>query len=172
MASESLTDPGAHPEPSALAALRDIHLPDPIGWWPPAIGWVVLGVMLLLMCVGVASFLAHYWRNTRAKRKALVVLDSYREAYLKAGNTALTATRISELLKRVALVYYPRSRVAGLVGEQWLVFLNETSHQLDFHSVAALLIECPYRPSTEVDLLPLFHLAKQWIKQRSGRCLK
>ena len=30
--------------------LRDIHLPDPLSWWPPAIGWwlLVIGSLALV----------------------------------------------------------------------------------------------------------------------------
>lgn len=157
---------------SALASLRDIHMPAPIGWWPPAMGWIILGVLLILLLLGMAGFLIHYIMNSRAKRHALRLLETYRDAYLKQQNAQLTSARISELLKRVALVYYPRKKTASLAGEQWIAFLNETSKQLDFNSVSVLLIEIPYRSSAECDVLPLFDLAQQWIKQRSGRCLK
>jgi hypothetical protein len=130
------------------------------------------GVVVTFILLGIIGFAIHYVINSRAKRQALRVLESYKEAYLKRPNTQLTSARISELLKRVALVYYPREQVASLVGDEWIAFLNETGRQLDFNLVSVLLVECPYRPSTEHDLLPLFHLAQQWIKQRSGRCLK
>lgn len=157
---------------SALANLRDIHLPASIGWWPPAYGWIILGVLALLLLLGLAGFLIHYVINNRAKRQALRLLETYRDVYLKQMNAQLTSARISELLKRVALVYYPREKIASLSGEAWIAFLNQTSKRLDFHSVSVLLLECPYKPSADQDLLPLFHLAQQWIKQRSGRCLK
>lgn len=157
---------------SALAALRDIHMPTPIGWWPPATGWIILGIMVILILIGIAGFLIRYVINNRAKRQALHVLASYQEAYLKQPQAQLTSARISELLRRVALVYYPRARVASLVGDEWVAFLHETGKQLDFNSVSVLLIECPYRPSGKYDVSPLFHVAEQWIKQRSGRCLK
>ncbi len=157
---------------SALASLRDIHMPAPIGWWPPAMGWIILGVVVILILFGIIGFAIHYVINSRAKRQALRVLASYQEAYLKQPRTQLTSARISELLKRVALVYYPREQVASLVGDEWVAFLNKTGKQLDFNSVSVLLLECPYRPSAKHDLSPLFHLAQQWIKQRSGRCLK
>ncbi|MGV6806815.1 MAG: DUF4381 domain-containing protein [bacterium] len=37
-----------------LDQLRDIHLPDPVAWWPPAPGWWLLGIViaiLILLCV-------------------------------------------------------------------------------------------------------------------------
>lgn len=157
---------------SALANLRDIHMPVPIGWWPPAYGWIILGVLALFLVSALIGFLIYYVINNRAKRQALRLLETYRDAYSKQKNAQLTSARISELLKRVALVYYPREKAASLSGEAWLTFLNQTSKRLDFHSVSVLLLECPYKPSVEQDLSPLFHLAQQWIKQRRGRCLK
>ena len=37
--------------PDPLAQLRDIHLPEPVSWWPPALGWwlVAMTVMTLLI---------------------------------------------------------------------------------------------------------------------------
>ncbi|MGB4246521.1 MAG: DUF4381 family protein, partial [Pseudohongiellaceae bacterium] len=32
-----------------LSQLADIHLPEPIGFWPPAPGWWVLLVLLLVV---------------------------------------------------------------------------------------------------------------------------
>src|SRR5690348_813198 len=90
---------------SALANLRDIHMPEPIGWWPPAYGWIVLGIFALLLLLGLIGFLTHYVINNRAKRQALRILKTYRDAYSKQHNGQLTSARISELLKRVALVY-------------------------------------------------------------------
>ena len=59
---------------SALATLRDIHMPAPICWCPPAIGWIILGVVVLLMLLGFIGFAIHYVINSRVKRQALRVL--------------------------------------------------------------------------------------------------
>jgi hypothetical protein len=159
------------PPQDALAQLRDIHLPDPIGWWPPAVGWYVVAGLFMLLLYSVIHFSVRYWLNGRSKRRALRILASYQQAYMKSRDSQVASARISELLKRVALVYYPRLQVASLQGQAWINFLNETSHALDFNLIAALLIECPYQPASKQDLLPLFDFAVQWIKQRSGRCL-
>jgi hypothetical protein len=81
------------------------------------------------------------------------------------------AARISELLKRVALVYFPRSRVASLQGEAWIDFLSHTGKKLDFNAVRDELIEAPYQPNSSCDLNLLFKISRLWITQRRGSCL-
>jgi len=49
--------------------LRDIHLPEPVGWWPPAPGWWAL---LALALAGAAAWGWLAWRRrTRVRRAAL-----------------------------------------------------------------------------------------------------
>ena len=56
--------------------LRDIHLPGPIGWWPPAPGWWLVAALVL---VAVALYGVHYYRG-RHKRAALRALTRVRTA--------------------------------------------------------------------------------------------
>lgn len=157
--------------PDLLAQLRDIHLPAPIGFWPFAPGVYVLGVLFILLLLGSIFLLMRYIRAGHNKRQALRVLKSYHQDYLKNANSQTSAAQISELLKRVALVYYPREQVASLQGDAWIDFLNQTARQVDFTKVRPLLIECPFQPPQSIDLLPLFDVAKRWIQQRRNRCL-
>ncbi|MGD2138441.1 MAG: DUF4381 family protein, partial [Gammaproteobacteria bacterium] len=50
-----------------LAALRPLHPPAPVEWWPPAPGWWVLGVLLLAL-LGLAWW---YHRTSAVRRAAL-----------------------------------------------------------------------------------------------------
>lgn len=156
---------------TALAQLKDIHLSPPMGWWPLAPGWYVLASLGLIGLLIFLFVVIRYFYFRRGKRKALQVLEQYRMDYLKHRNSQLTAARLSELLKRVALMYYSRGQVASLNGQLWVDFLNRTSRGLDFNSVKTLITDVPYQPPHSCEVLPLFPLAKSWIKQRRGRCL-
>lgn len=155
-------------ESPSLATLRDIHLPDPIGWWPLAPGWygLMLFVVALLCLVIFFGYQAYQYRMP--KRQALRLLTQYQKQYVLDHNASLACTRVSELLKRVALVYFPRSQVAGLQGDAWLHFLSQTGKKLDFFTVRCELLEAPYCSHTEISSLStLFGLAAHWIRQRT-----
>lgn len=154
----------------ALAQLKDIHLPGAIGWWPLAPGWYLLSTLLtLLLCL--ALYLAYKrYKNGLAKKQALQLLARYQQQYNKEGNAQLTSALISELLKRVALVYYPREQVASMYGEQWLEFLNHSSNNIDFNQVRAMLLDSPFKRGERTDLAPLIGCAQLWIKQRGTPC--
>ncbi|RUR18386.1 DUF4381 domain-containing protein [Legionella sp. km535] len=154
-----------------LAQLKDIHLPDPIGWWPLAPGWYVLMSMMFLLIIGIAYWSYKRHINGLAKRKALGLLHIYKENYLKDRNVQIASARISELLRRVALVYFPRAEVASIHGDDWIDFLNKSSKNIDFKQVKAMLLESPFKTAESVNLDPLFTCAEQWIKQRGAPCL-
>ncbi|MCC5791379.1 MAG: DUF4381 domain-containing protein [Legionellaceae bacterium] len=154
----------------ALAALRDIHFPAAVGWWPPAPGWWLL---LLLGCLGLFALLYSLRRRYiwgRARREALLLLRQYQQQASQGQNHALICARVSELLRRVALAYYPRETVAALQGEAWIDFLNAEADNVDFQAVKSLLLETAYQSQSNASLEPLFQQAGQWIRQRGRPC--
>jgi hypothetical protein len=154
-----------------LSQLKDIHLPAEISGWPWAMPSQIIffvGIFLLIF-TGHWGF-KHYQKN-RPKRIALRLLAQYQVDYTQHAHRQKTAAQISELLKRVALAYFPRKEVAGLEGQAWIDFLNRTGAKLDFNRVQAAILVLPYCLDAEAGELPaLIKLAKEWILQRSHPC--
>ena len=53
-----------------LSQLRDIHLPDTGGFWPPAPGWWLLALIALAALAGLIWWLRRQRRRTRWLRLA------------------------------------------------------------------------------------------------------
>ncbi len=150
---------------SALADLRDIHLPQPIGWWPPAPGWwLVAATILLLLCL-IAWLLARR-RKTTLKRVALAELEQISAQRQQSGDELQTVKELSTLLRRVCISLEPDRRCAALTGESWLQHLDQLGRAERFCSeTGRLLIEAPYRPQTNIDCTELLNLCRSWLQQ-------
>lgn len=146
-----------------LSGLRDIHLPVQPSWWPPAIGWWVVVAMVILGTVGcVLLFL--FWRS-RPKQYALREL---KQAYRRTDNPVVLARRMSELFKRIALIRYPRKRVAGLSEEDWMHFLLTKTRGAFSEEQAKLLAFSTYLPDntlTTDDTASLYEAGYRGIKE-------
>ena len=126
--------------------LRDLHLPEPVGWWPPAPGWWLLAGMLLLGLVWLLVWYVRHRAFTAARRHALKHLDTYSAEFVKHGDAVLLGKQISELLRRTMLAYAPRAEVAGLTGEAWLEWLDRDLDRAHFvDGDGRPLIDWPYR---------------------------
>lgn len=132
--------------------------PPPIPMVPQTWGWAVLAVLLLAaLAYGIWRWSSHRRANAY-RRAALHMLDS-------AGDDP---ARIAAILRRAALVAYPRRAVASLNGADWLAFLDA---QIGGDAFSAgpgrSLAAAPYRP-TDPDprLRPL---AADWIRRHQGR---
>jgi len=161
-------------EAQVLARLHDIQLPAPISWWPMAPGWYFLLLLGLLLSLFFLYKMRRFYVNGFAKRQAFQLLKCYEQEYQSDPNSQVMCMKVSELLRRVALVYFPRMQVASLQGDAWLDFLCRTSKGIDFRSCRAYLLELPYQPAElirPIDLKPLFYCVKAWIKQRGAPCL-
>jgi len=142
--------------------LRDIHLPDPISWWPPAIGWWIVSAAALLLIV-TAVGLVRRWRRVTVAKLALRELDA-----LQTDTTLTTAEKLrklSVLLRRAGLSAFPREEVAGLTGEAWLEWLDRPLKTPRFSQGAGrALLDAPYRPAGKADMDGLMALCRDWLK--------
>jgi hypothetical protein len=115
-----------------LAGLRDIHLPEPISFWPVAPGWwIALGLVIVL---AIAVLLYRSARRRSLKRAALAELTGIEESYQRSSDVSQLALEISALLRRVALRRFLRREVASLHGEDWAQFLLRTDGKLELSS--------------------------------------
>ncbi|VAW79270.1 FIG00657500: hypothetical protein [hydrothermal vent metagenome] len=141
--------------------LRDIHtapLPD---FWPPAPGWWLLALLVLVLALWAVARLLSIWRRQRLKQRILGELDK-----LAVVASADLATQVSTLLRRIALMYFQRSEVAPLTGSAWLAFLDKTGGDGAFASgPGSILASAPYAAHTSNpdDCAALLSLARGWI---------
>jgi hypothetical protein len=106
------------PDAADLANLHDLVLPPAVQWWPLSPGWWVLFAGLLAVLALVLTRLLLRYRANAYRREARRTLRA-----LAAAPPPDMAARIADLLRRVALVTYPRTAVAGLTGAAWTTFL-------------------------------------------------
>jgi len=126
--------------------LRDLHLPDAIGWWPLAPGWWVALAIVAAALGYVAWRLYRRWQFNAPRRYALRELARFEAEYLEHRNPARLGKQLSELLRRGMLAYAPREEVAGLTGEAWLAWLEEGMPLPYFHTEGGKsLLNLPYR---------------------------
>jgi len=125
--------------------LRDIHLPPPPDFWPPAPGWWLLVAILLAL---LAWALVIAWRRARlrqAQRRLLALLD--------------------ELERRGT--HEPRQ-----LAQLSMHFLDSSGGNGGFaNGPGRVLAEGPYMPELpgEYDPVGVTALVRDWIRKNAGR---
>jgi len=146
-----------------LAALRPLHTPPPISWWPPAPGWW----LVLLATVALAIIIYRYWRRMAPQRAALHELNLLNKNKIVSTHPVAT---LNQLLKRYALVCWPNSTIAPLSGKDWLKFLDANGGNGKFsEGPGHVLLSSPYQKDS-AEFKELITLTRQWIKtNRPGK---
>lgn len=149
--------------------LRDIHLPEAVGWWPPAPGWWLLVVMIpLTVWLGIRLY-KRFTRQTAIK-SARKILAGIKQDGLHDDFDKLC--QLSVLIRRVAISLAPRSEAASLTGSAWLEYLDRSMDGQPFsQGVGRQLIEGPYRErrALTMDLPELITLCEDWLKAQAKR---
>ena len=126
--------------------LRDLHLPDAVGWLPLAPGWWLVLTLVVVALAALAWRSYRLWKFNAPRRHALRELARYEVEYLEHRNPITLGKQVSELLRRGMLAYAPRDEVAGLTGEAWLAWLDEGLPVPYFHTEGGRsLVNLPYR---------------------------
>ncbi|PIE00555.1 MAG: hypothetical protein CSA79_03280 [Thiothrix nivea] len=146
--------------------LRDIHLPPEIGFWPPAPGWWILLVLVLLAVLWLFA-----WRRRQPVYRRRIVQPALRELQRieqdYAADPAEMIRQLSILLRRSAISLQGRHRTAGLTGQEWLHFLDQQQNREVFtRRFAEMLTEQPYRQQLQGDATALAEVIRDWLKQQ------
>ncbi len=139
----------------AALPLRDIHLPLEPGWWPPAPGVWLLGLVALLLLAGVLRAVVRTLRRARRRRMALDALARILHAHPPALQPVAHLAAASELLRRLCRRHAPQALL--LRDEAWLAFLDGADPARPFSlGPGRLLLDGPFRaalPAAEVEAL-------------------
>lgn len=149
--------------------LRDIHLPEAVSWWPLAIGWWLLPLLLLIIATAV-YLLVKRRRNRKPqpayKKIALQELQKIRQDFNQKEASIAQLRAISTLLRRIALCYLPRESVASLTGKLWVNQLNQLTPDTFFsNQLGTLISSAPYKSHAEFNPEELTSTCEQWIRQ-------
>ncbi|MFQ5658913.1 MAG: DUF4381 domain-containing protein [Gammaproteobacteria bacterium] len=151
--------------------LKDIHLPGPVSWWPPAPGWwILLGLLLFLI------FLSLWWYRRRQRlklsaanlaREQLLALQGH---YSTHRDPRRLVEEISILLRRLSISAFSRMQTASLTGDAWLQYLDRPMQDHPFSSgPGRILIDAPYRREVRAEEIePVINLCKEWIDAVAG----
>lgn len=150
-----------------LENLRDIHLPEPVSWWPLAIGWWVL-IGFILVTVVLSLFYIYYRRRT-LKFAALAELSELRKRYTKTELTKTAmATELSVLLHRIAI--HLQDREHGVKADKaWCHYLSKGDKGMSAE-VAEFISQAPYRnieDRSAPDVNTLLDTTEQWIRSHA-----
>ena len=156
--------------PPQTLDLRDIHLPEPISWWPIAPGWWML-IASALLIIAVIFILRKMYLGKQLKRDINSELENIKQQFQKTQNKSQLAKSLSILLRRASISYYPKTDIAGLTGEHWLAYLDKTnlkhSKNNSFKSNAGkVLLSAPYLPDStklDFDAQSLIELCESWL---------
>jgi hypothetical protein len=153
-----------------LAQLADIHLPEAVTYWPPAPGWWILSLAILV----AAIYLGRHYQQVRTQQKilqyALAELDQCYQQYTMAENKADSEPKLrfvnqfNSVLRRVALWHYPDSNAASLGGDAWVAFIREkgNSSHLDTE-MADALSKGRFQLECNVDINAMKTLGQEWV---------
>lgn len=158
--------------------LRDIRGLDGFPWWPPAPGWILVALLVVILVV-IA------WRLRGGIRLRIPPLPgsgdwrwdaarALRELRRRAAeqDARTTAGELSALLRRIAMAREGRAACAGLSGEDWLGWLEaHDPNRFEWTRHGRLLLVAPYAPPGRTAagdrLESLIDAAYDWVSHKN-----
>ena len=158
-----------NPDNGQQLPLRDVHLPAEPGFWPPAPGWWMLVVLLLVLLIGLFI----WWRRYRQRQNKWQHMHqlwlNIQQDYQAHKNQAQLARDLSNLLRRFTRHELNNPEAAGLSGEDWIAFLNRDLPEPVFDELSETLNTGLYQPQATVQTEPLLQAVHQFLRHH---CLR
>jgi hypothetical protein len=136
--------------------INDIVVAPAATWWPLAIGWYIVAIVVVVAIVGTIVWSVRAYRKTRPRRLALRQLRQH---------PPQTLSDVTLLLKQATLAYLPHERTLS-----WWEFLSaqlSARQQRRYQPLLSELSEVSYQPIADQQpwLEPYREFAEVWLKR-------
>ncbi|MGF1852602.1 DUF4381 domain-containing protein [Vibrio satsumensis] len=98
--------------------LSPVITPDAPTWWPLAWGWWAV-IVIAITLIALVFFIVKRRKNNQLPKQEALSYFSNRQS-----SNRLSPSEAQRILRQAALSYFPREKVAGLSGDDWLAFLD------------------------------------------------
>ena len=124
-----------------LQQLKPLHLPPDPSWWPPAIGWWVLLLVLIILTAWTVYSMTKFFRAMRPVRHGKYLLsDLYTSLKLGHISDEDFVHLSNQLIKRVLVPGLGKIKYSKLSGSQWLAELDSISGSTNFSQGAGKVL--------------------------------
>jgi hypothetical protein len=145
--------------------------PEPVSFEILTIGWYLLFGIIILVLILVVVFQFRGWLKKKYRRDAnKIIASDIKPLILSINDRQAGLSRLSALLKQVAITSYSCEEVADLYGDSWIGFLNKTYRGVDFTQLKSVnLIDSQYQPNEKLaqiensELEKLILYSQKWI---------
>jgi hypothetical protein len=150
-----------------LTQLRDIQVPEPISWWPPAPGWWLLALVSII-ALGYTVFALRRYRRQYAWRSIITsALDSSIDQYL-ASPSPKKQQEIMTLFKQGFASSKADRGLLAQTSDYWEGLLQEAPFELSKND-AEVLVNGHYQAQAQIlDGATLRQLRNGLRKLKSG----
>lgn len=147
--------------------LDKIKEPPPVQFSFDTIGWKVLFIVLIGICIFYAFKILIRYRKMAYKRDAHKKLTNL-EQVLNISNCNQSIEQMAVELKLVAIQSYGRTTVANLYGKQWIEFLKNSAKSISFEQYESFYMNAIYHQEVTIgEAKTLLKISKQWINHHA-----
>lgn len=143
---------------ATLNQLKNVHLPDSISIFPLAIGWYIIITIVIILIIFACIKLKQKKYNNQVKQIYALL------AKIEADKTNRQLSEVSILIKRVAIMKFPKLNVHTMFGEKWLNFLDEVGKTNNFTNGDGRYLLDIYQNKPIENPEQFFVVVRQWLK--------
>ncbi len=151
--------------PDLLSQLRDIHAAPAVPWWPPAPGWWLLALLVLVLLAWLGRRVLARYRIHQRRKQMLGWINHLNTSIDPQRDPQAYLSTLNRIFKLVALRAFPGQHCAALAGQDWTDFLTDKMKHSQLTQSLNVLASGPYDPSPEFDPDLISELCRVWIKQ-------
>jgi len=123
--------------------LSPLMEPSPVAFSMDTIGWKILFALILMILLYIVYKYYLHYKHQKYRRKAVSKILEINQ--LPNQEIPSIITQIMFQIKQTALQTYGRTKVASLVGNKWLQFLDETAKDVRFSDYKDIIHSAVYK---------------------------